>query len=157
MNDENSMRVRELILGNSEIATKFWQRENEILQIMEPLLQVLRLVDGDEKPTMGFIYEAMERAKLAIKEKKRYYKKYWKIIDDKWNAQLHSHLHAAGYFLNPQYLYQDDRISKDDEVISGVKSVIQRLEPNMEAAIKALNQVTNFYRSYFILIDNFNI
>ncbi|CAL5381162.1 unnamed protein product [Camellia sinensis] len=28
---------------------------------------VLRLVDGDEKPTMGFIYEAIDRAKLAIK------------------------------------------------------------------------------------------
>ncbi|CAO2830870.1 unnamed protein product [Amaranthus hypochondriacus] len=39
------------------------------------------------------------------------------------------------------FMQLDDRTFKDDEVISGVKSVIQRLEPNMEAAIKALNQI----------------
>jgi hypothetical protein len=33
--------------------------------ISEPLVKVLRLVDGD-KPTMGYLYEAMDRAKEAI-------------------------------------------------------------------------------------------
>ena len=33
--------------------------------ITEPLVKVLRLVDGD-KPAMGYLYEAMDRAKEAI-------------------------------------------------------------------------------------------
>jgi hypothetical protein len=32
----------------------------------EPLVKVLRMVDG-EKPTMGFVYKAMDQAKEAIK------------------------------------------------------------------------------------------
>lgn len=76
----------------------FWNNANEVLKIMEPLLKVLRLVDGDEKPTMGFIYEAMKRAKLAIRKDCRYYKTYRKIIDERWNFQLHHDLHSASEF-----------------------------------------------------------
>jgi hypothetical protein len=50
------------------------------------------MVDGD-KPTMGFIYEAMDQAKEAIKttygDKRQKYLSLWKIIDDRWNEQLH--------------------------------------------------------------------
>lgn len=45
----------------------FWTKAADVLKVQEPLLKVLRFVDGDEKLTMGFIYEAMDRAKLAIK------------------------------------------------------------------------------------------
>jgi hypothetical protein len=38
----------------------------EVCVINEPLVKVLCLVDG-EKPTMGYLYEAMDRAKEAIK------------------------------------------------------------------------------------------
>lgn len=34
--------------------------------ISEPLVKVLQLVDGD-KPTMGYLYKAMHRAKEAIR------------------------------------------------------------------------------------------
>ena len=37
-----------------------------VLNVFDPLIKVLRLVDGDDKPTMGFLHEAMERSKLAI-------------------------------------------------------------------------------------------
>ena len=47
---------------------KFWKKVRKVLQVFEPLVKVLRLVDGDDKPTMGFIYEAMDRAKQAIME-----------------------------------------------------------------------------------------
>jgi hypothetical protein len=39
----------------------------EVVAISEPLVKVLRLVDGD-KPTMGYLYEAMDRAKEAIRD-----------------------------------------------------------------------------------------
>ncbi|KAL7251221.1 hypothetical protein ACSBR1_013116 [Camellia fascicularis] len=73
----------------------FWTKAAHVLKVQEPLQKVLRLVDGDEKPTMGFIYEAMDRAKLAIKKNCRYYVDYWKIIDNRWAFQLHTDLHAA--------------------------------------------------------------
>jgi len=30
----------------------------------------------------------------------------WNIIDERWDKQLHRHLHVAGYFLNPQMHYR---------------------------------------------------
>ena len=77
------------------------QENNEI---SEPLVRVLHLVDGDEKPAMGYLYEAMNRAK---EEKKRFrnkvslYGHYIRVIDARWDKQLNSSLHAAGCFLNP--------------------------------------------------------
>eukprot|EP00253_Pinus_taeda_P006483 PITA_06483 len=43
----------------------FWVGVEEVCAISEPLVRVLQLVDGD-KPTMGYLYEAMDRAKEAI-------------------------------------------------------------------------------------------
>ncbi|XP_075674825.1 uncharacterized protein LOC142644020 [Castanea sativa] len=37
-----------------------------ILKVMGPLVRVLHLVDNERKPAMGYIYEAMDRAKEAI-------------------------------------------------------------------------------------------
>ena len=38
----------------------------EIVNMTEPLVKVLRIMDGD-KPPMGYVYEGMDRAKEAIK------------------------------------------------------------------------------------------
>ncbi|CAL5350209.1 unnamed protein product [Camellia sinensis] len=110
--------VKKIILGK-----ELWQKVTELCKVHEPLVRVLRLVDGDEKPTMGFIYEAIDRAKLAIKRDCRYYTDYWKIFDTRWSFQLHQDLHAA-------------------EVMDGLKKVITRLELNMDAQVKATNQET---------------
>ncbi|XP_028057107.1 uncharacterized protein LOC114261099 [Camellia sinensis] len=63
--------VKKIILGK-----EFWQKAKKLCKVHKPLVRVLRLVDGDEKPTMGFIYEAIDRAKLAIKRDCRYYTEY---------------------------------------------------------------------------------
>eukprot|EP00253_Pinus_taeda_P004546 PITA_04546 len=44
----------------------FWAGIEEVCAISEPLVRVLRLVDGD-KPAMGYLYEAMGRANKAIR------------------------------------------------------------------------------------------
>ena len=44
----------------------FWEGVEEVCSISEPLLKVLRLVDND-KPAMGYLYEAMDRAKESIR------------------------------------------------------------------------------------------
>ena len=43
----------------------FWEGMEEVCSVSEPLVRVLRLVDGD-KPAMGYLYEAMDRAKETI-------------------------------------------------------------------------------------------
>jgi len=71
---------------------------------VNPLVKVLRLVEGDAKLVMPYIYEAMDRAKEKIaknfQKQETRYKKIWKIIDTRWNLQLHRSLHATTYYLN---------------------------------------------------------
>ena len=43
---------------------------------MQPLVKVLKLVDQDKKPTLSIIYEAMDRAKLAIKVSVKQWERY---------------------------------------------------------------------------------
>ena len=38
------------------------------LSVFEPLVKVLHLVDGDVKPSMGFLYGELLKAKREIKE-----------------------------------------------------------------------------------------
>jgi hypothetical protein len=44
---------------------RFWVGVEEVCTISEPLVKVLRLVDGD-KPAIGYLYAAMDRAKESI-------------------------------------------------------------------------------------------
>ncbi|KAF6152610.1 hypothetical protein GIB67_013057 [Kingdonia uniflora] len=87
---------------------KFWKLAHEAIGVSEPLVKILRMVDGD-MPAMGYIYQGIDRAKIQIKT---YYKaiegKYmplWDIIDRRWSTQLQSPLHAAAAFLNPSIFY----------------------------------------------------
>lgn len=87
---------------------RFWKDAREAVNISEPLIRILRLVDGD-MPAMGYIYEGIERAKVEVKA---YYNgiedKYmpiWDTIDRRWNLQLHTTLHTAAAFLNPSIFY----------------------------------------------------
>ena len=88
---------------------KLFGERQEIVKFAEPLVNVLRLVDG-ERLAMGFIYEAMdqekEQIKRAYKNRVAKYGPIWAIIDERWNNQLHRPIHAAGYFLNPWYHYK---------------------------------------------------
>ncbi|XP_027915185.1 uncharacterized protein LOC114174548 [Vigna unguiculata] len=85
---------------------RFWKSMQYCLKCVTPLVKILRLVDGDSKPAMSYIYEAMDRAKEQIaanfKNEESRYKKVWKIIDTRWNLQLHIPLHVAAYYLNPK-------------------------------------------------------
>ena len=55
---------------------------------MIPLIKVLKLVDGDAKPTMGYIYEDMYRAKEQIRKTfndvQRRYGSILRIIETRW-------------------------------------------------------------------------
>ena len=55
---------------------------------MIPLIKVLKLVDGDAKSTMGYIYEDMYRAKEQIRkifnDVQRRYGSILRIIETRW-------------------------------------------------------------------------
>ena len=63
----------------------FWNSVVYALKVSGPLLSVLRLVDGEKKPPMGYKYEAMDRAKEAIASafggKEERYNNIFEIID----------------------------------------------------------------------------
>ncbi|GJW01004.1 RNA-directed DNA polymerase [Tanacetum coccineum] len=82
------------------------------LQTAIPLIKVLRRVDSNLTPVMGFIYLAMKKAKKEIISK---YKDVQSrcgpiisIVDGRWDNQLNKPLHVAGYFLNPRMQYSSD-------------------------------------------------
>eukprot|EP00253_Pinus_taeda_P004506 PITA_04506 len=126
-----ALTVKVFVLGDS-----LWEKVTEIVSFTEPLLKVLRLMDG-KKPAMGYIYEGMDRAKEAIKifykgdESK--YLPLWQIIDFKWDNQLHSPLHAMRAFLNLSLFYNEgSNIKKDPEVMRGVMICIEKMFPNQD-------------------------
>ena len=63
----------------------FWNSVVYTLKVMGPLVKVLRLVDDERKPSMGYIYEAMDKAKEIINKSfnnhESKYKDVFAIID----------------------------------------------------------------------------
>ncbi|XP_016200419.1 uncharacterized protein LOC107641439 [Arachis ipaensis] len=55
------------IVSSIVLDSKFWQDCLTTVKIVGPLIKLLRLVDADEKPSLGIVYEGMQRAKNAIK------------------------------------------------------------------------------------------
>ena len=123
------------------------------------------MVDGD-KLAMGYIYQVMDLAKQAIKrrygdEEAKYLPLWdiidarWDIIDARWDRQLHSPLHAAGYFLNPQYFYDKSKFNEDGEVGRGLMTCIERcsLDPEIQSRVFSqlqdyANQIICLYQCY---------
>lgn len=66
---------------------------------------------------MGFIYEAiLDMTKEAIVKSfegnKARYKDVFSIIDKRQKVQLNHPLHAAGYYLNPEFFYSNPTMRK---------------------------------------------
>ncbi|XP_066308724.1 uncharacterized protein [Miscanthus floridulus] len=94
-----------------------WFKKKDVklcLSVFEPLVKVLRLVDGDVKPSMCFLYGELLKAKREIKEAygnvETRYKKVIAIIDKKMKERLDSPLHLTAYLLNPYYSYANPSI-----------------------------------------------
>eukprot|EP00253_Pinus_taeda_P023997 PITA_23997 len=110
----------------------FWAEVQEVCTVTEPLVKVLRLVDG-EKPAMGYLYEAMDRAKESIraycddKGDEGFQKQLlWEVNDERWNNTLHRPIHAAGIYLNPAFSYPSGFLF-DAEIMDGFLTCVQRM------------------------------
>ncbi|PIA30425.1 hypothetical protein AQUCO_05600109v1 [Aquilegia coerulea] len=80
----------------------FWSSLVYALKTTKPLVSVLRRVDSEKEPAMGFLYDMSQ------------YKEIWDIINEKWDNKLHKDLHAARYYLNPQFHYEDNFSNSSD-------------------------------------------
>ncbi|WJZ93156.1 hypothetical protein VitviT2T_012116 [Vitis vinifera] len=98
----------------------FWPHVAFCIKTTVPLVSVLREVDSEERPVMGYIYELMDSAKEKIAFNCR------GKIDARWTPQLHRPLHAAGCYLNPQLRY-GDKFSNVDEVRKGLFECMDRM------------------------------
>ncbi|RVW34182.1 hypothetical protein CK203_106000 [Vitis vinifera] len=108
----------------------FWPHVAFCIKTIVPLVNVLREVDSEERPTMDYIYELMDSVKEKIafncRGVERKYGPIWRKIDARWTPQLHRPLHAAGYYLNPQLRY-GDKFSHVDEVRKGLFECMDRM------------------------------
>ena len=62
--DKKAKAVVKIILDN-----QFWNDCHVIVHIMSPLIRLLRIVDYDEKPAMGYVYDGIYRVIDGIKKK----------------------------------------------------------------------------------------
>jgi hypothetical protein len=122
--------VKKTVKGVQATATlvkpNFWNEVALCLRVFEPLVKVLRMVDGDIKPSMAFIYGEIIKAKKDIVVAVGNIDKaviicnsIIEIIDTKMKDRLDCPLHKAAYFLNPYYSYNDPSIFESEEVMDG--------------------------------------
>ncbi|XP_060175162.1 uncharacterized protein LOC132605906 [Lycium barbarum] len=113
----------------------FWNECVQALKVSNPLVTVLCLVDGEKQPPMGYIYEAMDKAKESIEKAfekdKRKYGKVFEIIDKKWTDQLNQPLHTTAHILNPGLSYiKNKKKALDSKVWVGYHACIARMVPD---------------------------
>ncbi|XP_038995722.1 uncharacterized protein LOC120120036 [Hibiscus syriacus] len=117
------------IVSDIVLDQNFWNDCLSIAKLVAPISRLLRIVDGDEKPSLGYVYEGMQRAKNAIKEmfrnRRALYKPYTDIIKARWDKHLKLNLHAAAYFLNPAFFY-DEKFCSKNRVMSAAISLLEK-------------------------------
>ncbi|XP_015964976.3 uncharacterized protein LOC107488718 [Arachis duranensis] len=98
-----------------------------VCKLVGPLIKLLRLVDVDDKSSLGYVYKGMLRAEDAIKEmfrqNKTAYQPYTDIINSRWDKHLKKDLHAAAYFLNPSFFFNENYKEVPD-VMRGILDLV---------------------------------
>nr|XP_043629296.1 uncharacterized protein LOC122600617 [Erigeron canadensis] len=138
---------------------RFWKSANEAVSVSEPLVKLLRILEGD-MPAMGHIYAGMERAKMAIKA---YYndvgEKYmpiWEIIDRRWNTQLLSPLYAAAAFLNPS-IVNSLNFKNDMKMRNGFQEVMLKMATEDKTKFEITKEHTVYLNAQVALGTDFAI
>ncbi|XP_066323694.1 uncharacterized protein [Miscanthus floridulus] len=109
---------------NTVLSVEFWNSVEDCLRASTPLLIILRVVDGDERPAMPEVVALMNHAKEKIKlrfateNKKTLLKNVIKIIEKHWVTQMDHPLYGAALYLNPGRLHS--LIQANDDAIVGL-------------------------------------
>lgn len=119
---EAGMHVTDIVLSK-----EFWNSIEDCLRASAPLLIVLRVVDGDEKPAMPEVAALMAHAKEKIKlsfstqNKQCLLKKIINIIERRWVKQMDHPLYGAALYLNPGKFFAIQK-SGDDTYVGELRS-----------------------------------
>ncbi|KAH6837522.1 hypothetical protein C2S53_008495 [Perilla frutescens var. hirtella] len=135
--------VKKIVMNDNTL----WPSVVYSIKTTKPLVHVLRIVDGEKTPAMGFIHGAMNEAKETIAKNcdgdLSIYKEIWDIIDEKWDNQLHRDLHAATYFLNPRYRWSPN-VSEYAEIKTGLYKCMERLIKDQNIFMKVDEQLDSY-------------
>lgn len=139
--EAKAKRASDIILMSS-----FWNLVVYILKVMDPLVRVFWLTNNENKPTIRYIYEVMNKANEMIQKyfygKEENYKKIFTIIDKRYNCQLNHSLHIAWYYLNSEFFYKNTSVEFDAEIINGLYQCIVRLVPNLKVQDKIIRELS---------------
>ena len=138
-------------VAKTVIMPSFWNTIIFCLKISSPLVRVLRLVDGEKKAHMGYIYEVMTRAKETIQKSflsnEEKYKEIFEIIDRRWEIQLHQPLHAAGYFLNPELFYDKPELENYEPIMRQLYKCIERMIKDVDTREKFVDELSIYIKA----------
>ena len=100
------------------------------MRMSEPLVRVLRMVDGDDRPSMRYLYDAIHHAKEEMmrrfRKRKARVKPFIDIINNWWDGQFYRNLYAAAFWLNLQFQYDANIMDKYMSTISGLLDVLEK-------------------------------
>ena len=123
-----------IILDNS-----FWDDINVLVKISSPLIRLLWIVDSDQRPAIGYVYEGMHRARLGIKifrMRKYLYKPYTSIIKNRWDKHLRKDLHATAYWLNLAFQYDEENFCRKPVNMAVLDYIGKKYDGDQEKEIK---------------------
>lgn len=136
---EAAQEVREIIVRAS-----FWRDVRQICDLLEPVIVLLRLTDGNT-PCTGKVYNAcyqisqhIEKSRLPSRMKEEVAETFLK----RWNM-LTSRVHCAGYALDPEFQMHDFSAA-DPEVMNGLMDMVERLVPDVNDQAEVLKQHTDY-------------
>ncbi|MQL80565.1 hypothetical protein Taro_013009 [Colocasia esculenta] len=107
---EKGKRVTDIIQSKL-----FWKAVQNVLNVVEPLVRVLRAVDGERRSEMGYLYEAMDRVKELV--------------------QMNNKTTTDG---------RNENYDNASEVLIRAKNVIKRMLDNEDMAIIACKQMHDY-------------
>ncbi|CAG7901552.1 unnamed protein product [Brassica rapa] len=131
---------------------QFWNGVTMCLKVFGPLVKVLRLVDGDMKPTMGYLHGELLQAKkdicAGLNNVQRNIQLIMTIIDQRIEGRLDSPFHLTGYFLNPYYLYKDQTIPLHNNVLTSFFKCVNAFIPDdLSKQCNVINSEINKYKN----------
>ena len=122
----------------------FWKQCATIVKVTEPLIRLLRMVDSEDKPAMGFLYAAFHKAREEMikrfQRRKQVIEPYLAIIDKRWDKQLNKNIHAAGFWFNPSYQFDENEKGRLKNAVSGVLDVVDKYSGNDQALSDSLSE-----------------
>ncbi|CAN1148854.1 hypothetical protein LINPERHAP2_LOCUS16721 [Linum perenne] len=136
------------VIGKDVMVTvldlQVWEDCIFMVKLTTPIVRLLRIVDSDTKPALGYVHEGMTRVEKVVKEicanVEARYMCYTNILDVRWDKHLNRDLIVGAYFFNIAFMY-----SEDFENTRHVKHVILNLIDNpllCSDSVRALEELS---------------